>query len=45
MGIKKQKQIKLRQGLKRRKERRALRGKGLNPDDFFSGKYYVRRMR
>ena len=41
MGMMDRKKIKINQGIKRRKKRLKLRQKGLNPDEFYSGKFYV----
>jgi hypothetical protein len=41
MGLRKRKKIKFRQRLKRIKKRRKLLERGLNPNDFYIGKYYV----
>ncbi|MEA3488840.1 MAG: hypothetical protein U9R44_00655 [Candidatus Omnitrophota bacterium] len=41
MGIKDRKKIKVKQKVKRREKRRKLLEKGLSPDDFFHGKFYV----
>jgi hypothetical protein len=41
MGLKRRLQIKNIQRLKRRKKRLRLQKKGLNPDDYFLGAYYV----
>ena len=41
MGLKERNKNKVKHGLKRRKNRQKLAKKGLNPDDFYSGGYYV----
>jgi hypothetical protein len=41
MSIKKRKQIKFKQRVKRHKKRLKLSQKGLDPDKFYHGGYYV----
>jgi len=41
MSVKHKIQIKLRQKLRRRQRKARLLEKGLNPNDFFYGKYYL----
>ncbi len=41
MGIKKRKQIRTKQKVRRREKRRKMKQKGLNPDDFYYGKFYL----
>ncbi len=41
MGIKKRRQIGAKQRVSRSKKRRKMRQKGLNPDDFYYGKFYL----
>ncbi|MFQ5951852.1 MAG: hypothetical protein ACE5JK_00385 [Candidatus Omnitrophota bacterium] len=41
MGIKDQKKMKFKQRQKRRKKRLKLMRKGMDPDDFYFGRYYV----
>ncbi len=40
--MKSQFQIKAKQGIKRKKKRKKLTGKGKNLSDYFYGKYYVK---
>jgi hypothetical protein len=41
MGLKDRKKMALKHRVKRRKKRRKLSAKGLNPDDYYSGRFYV----
>ncbi len=41
MSIKERRQIRSRQKVKRKAKRRKMRRKGLNPDDFYYGKFYL----
>ena len=41
MGLKKRKQIKMKQKLKRHKKRLKLIQKGENPEDYYFGRFYV----
>jgi len=41
MGLKDRGQIKANQKTKRRKKRKVLTKKGLKPDDFYHGRFYV----
>ncbi|MBL7073154.1 MAG: hypothetical protein ISS33_05185 [Candidatus Omnitrophica bacterium] len=41
MGLKDREQIKVKHKVKRRKKRKCLTKKGLNPDDFYHGRFYV----
>lgn len=42
MGLKSQYQIKMKQREKRKKFRRKLAAKSLNPNDFLYGKFYIK---
>lgn len=42
MGIKKQRQIKQRQRTRRKQRRQKMKAKGLNPDDFYYGRFYLK---
>ena len=43
MSLKHRKQLKLKQRIKRHKRRLKLKKKGLDPDKFFFGKYYIKK--
>jgi len=42
MGLRTQRQIKLKQGIKRKARRKRLTTKGENLNDYFYGKYYLK---
>jgi len=41
MGLKDRAKIKVKHKVSRRKKRKSLTKKGLNPDDFYQGRFYV----
>ena len=42
MGLRTQRQIKLKQAIKRKAKRKRLTAKGANLNDYFYGKYYLK---
>jgi hypothetical protein len=41
MGMKERKKMQIKHGVKRRKKRLKLLKKGLDPNEFYSGKFYI----